>query len=68
MAVPNRWPRVVAIVGPPASGKSAVGLELAQRIGADVVNADPPRIACETDLGWPGSDADGPAIRSTGWE
>ena len=51
MAVPNRWPRVVAIVGPTASGKSAVGLELAQRIGAEVVNADAFQVYRGMDIG-----------------
>jgi tRNA dimethylallyltransferase len=33
-------PRVVAVVGPTATGKSALALELAERLGGEVVNAD----------------------------
>ena len=33
-------PQVVAVVGPTATGKSTLGIVLAQRIGGEVVNAD----------------------------
>jgi tRNA dimethylallyltransferase len=32
--------RIVAIVGPTASGKSAIALQLAERLGGEIVNAD----------------------------
>src|SRR5439155_17428487 len=35
-----RAPSIIAIVGPTASGKSALGIELAQRIGGEIVNCD----------------------------
>jgi tRNA dimethylallyltransferase len=37
---PTTWPAVVAIVGPTAAGKSAVAIEVARILGAEVVNAD----------------------------
>ena len=33
-------PKVIAIVGPTASGKSAVGLELALALDGEIVSAD----------------------------
>jgi tRNA dimethylallyltransferase len=33
-------PRIIAIVGPTASGKSELGIALAQRIGGEIVNCD----------------------------
>lgn len=33
-------PLVVAVVGPTAAGKTAIGLELAQRLGGEIVSAD----------------------------
>ncbi|MFC7511423.1 isopentenyl transferase family protein [Streptomyces thermocarboxydus] len=33
-------PRVIAVVGPTAAGKSDLGVFLAQRLGGEVVNAD----------------------------
>jgi tRNA dimethylallyltransferase len=38
--VSNADARVVAVVGPTAAGKSALGFELAQRFGMEIVNAD----------------------------
>jgi tRNA dimethylallyltransferase len=49
-AAPN-WPTVVAIVGPTASGKSAVALELARRIGGEIVNADAFQVYRGMDIG-----------------
>ncbi|MDR2113820.1 MAG: tRNA (adenosine(37)-N6)-dimethylallyltransferase MiaA [Bifidobacteriaceae bacterium] len=37
---PETGPQLIVLVGPTASGKSALGLELAQRLGGEVVNAD----------------------------
>ncbi len=51
MAAPGLWPRVVAIVGPTATGKSAVGVQVAQRIGAHVVNADAFQVYKGMDIG-----------------
>ena len=40
MSSPTQRPRVALIAGPTASGKSALAIELAERIGGTVVNAD----------------------------
>jgi len=37
---PQDRPKVIAIVGPTASGKSALGVFLAQKIGGEVISAD----------------------------
>ena len=47
----TRWPVVVAVVGPTASGKSGVALALAERIGAEVVNADAYQVYRGMDIG-----------------
>ncbi len=44
-------PRLVAIVGPTASGKSEVALELAQRLGGEIVNADSRQVYRGMDIG-----------------
>lgn len=46
-----RWPAVLAIVGPTASGKSAVAMEVAGRIGAEIVNADAYQVYRGMDIG-----------------
>jgi tRNA dimethylallyltransferase len=35
-----RGPKVIAIVGPTASGKSALGIEVALRLGGEIINCD----------------------------
>ena len=44
-------PRVAALVGPTAVGKTAVALELAAACGAEIVNADSLQIYRELDIG-----------------
>jgi len=44
-------PVVVAVVGPTATGKSALGLELARRLGGDVVNTDSMQLYRGMDIG-----------------
>jgi tRNA dimethylallyltransferase len=44
-------PRVTALVGPTAAGKTAVALALAQRLGAEIVNADSLQVYRELDIG-----------------
>lgn len=44
-------PIVLAIVGPTASGKTALALELAQRFGAEIVNADSRQVYRGLDIG-----------------
>ncbi len=43
--------RVVAIVGPTASGKSAIALDLAQRLGGEIVNEDSRQVYRGMDIG-----------------
>jgi tRNA dimethylallyltransferase len=51
VADPSQWPSVVAIVGPTAAGKSDVALEVARRIGGEVVNADAFQVYRGMDIG-----------------
>lgn len=44
-------PRVVAVVGPTATGKSDLGLELARRLGGEIVNADSMQLYQGMDVG-----------------
>ena len=44
-------PRVVAVVGPTASGKTGLGIAIAQAIGAEVVNADSMQLYAGMDVG-----------------
>ncbi|MFG2502029.1 tRNA (adenosine(37)-N6)-dimethylallyltransferase MiaA [Streptomyces sp. NPDC048441] len=44
-------PRVIAVVGPTAAGKSDLGVFLAQRLGGEVVNADSMQLYKGMDIG-----------------
>jgi tRNA dimethylallyltransferase len=44
-------PRVACLVGPTASGKSALGLELAEALGAEIVSADSRQVYRLLDIG-----------------
>ncbi|MEU6120869.1 tRNA (adenosine(37)-N6)-dimethylallyltransferase MiaA [Streptomyces sp. NPDC047123] len=44
-------PRVIAVVGPTAAGKSDLGVFLAQRLGGDIVNADSMQLYRGMDIG-----------------
>lgn len=46
-----RRPRVVALVGPTATGKTALGIELAERLGAEIVSADSRQVYRGLDVG-----------------
>ena len=51
-SVPFRpHPRVIAVVGPTAAGKSALSLELARELGGEVVNADAMQLYRGMDIG-----------------
>ena len=50
-AASGPWPEVVAVVGPTASGKSAVALDLAGGIGGEIVNADAFQVYRGMDVG-----------------
>lgn len=45
------YPKVVAVVGTNASGKSALGVELAKRYGAEIISADSRQVFRGLDLG-----------------
>ena len=49
--IPNAWPPVVALVGPTAAGKTAVGLAVARLLGAEIVNADAYQVYRGMDIG-----------------
>jgi tRNA dimethylallyltransferase len=44
-------PRIVCLVGPTASGKSALGLEVAERLGGEIVSADSRQVYRGLDVG-----------------
>jgi tRNA dimethylallyltransferase len=44
-------PKIVVIVGPTASGKSTAALELAQHVGAEIINADSMQVYKYMDIG-----------------
>ncbi|MGW0822402.1 tRNA (adenosine(37)-N6)-dimethylallyltransferase MiaA [Streptomyces sp. NPDC002845] len=44
-------PRVIAVVGPTAAGKSDLGVHLAQRLGGEIVNADSMQLYRGMDIG-----------------
>src|SRR5262245_10099077 len=44
-------PRVVCLVGPTASGKTALALELAEALGGEIVSADSRQIYRRMDIG-----------------
>ncbi|MGY1662454.1 tRNA (adenosine(37)-N6)-dimethylallyltransferase MiaA [Geodermatophilus sp. SYSU D00705] len=50
-------PPVVALVGPTATGKTALGVALAQRLGGEVVNADSMQLYRGMDIGTAKPDA-----------
>jgi tRNA dimethylallyltransferase len=50
MSTPSR-PRIVCLVGPTASGKSALALELAARLGGEIVSADSRQVYRHLDVG-----------------
>ena len=50
MTLDNR-PRAIALMGPTASGKSAVALELAQRLGGEIVSVDSALVYRGLDIG-----------------
>ncbi len=45
------FPRVVAVVGPTATGKSDLGVALAEALGGEVVNADSMQLYRGMDVG-----------------
>jgi tRNA dimethylallyltransferase len=51
MSVPEGRPIVLAVLGPTASGKSALGLALAERLGGEIVNCDSTAVYRGFDIG-----------------
>ncbi|RZU24195.1 tRNA (adenosine(37)-N6)-dimethylallyltransferase MiaA [Streptomyces sp. BK239] len=51
MSSASSTPRVIAVVGPTAAGKSDLGVFLAQRLGGEVVNADSMQLYRGMDIG-----------------
>ncbi|RMI36936.1 tRNA (adenosine(37)-N6)-dimethylallyltransferase MiaA [Streptomyces triticirhizae] len=51
MHVTHRTPRVIAVVGPTAAGKSDLAVTLAQRLGGEVINADSMQLYRGMDIG-----------------
>ena len=47
----GRRTRVVAVVGPTATGKSDLAVALAQRLGGEIVNADSMQLYAGMDIG-----------------
>ncbi|WP_318615332.1 tRNA (adenosine(37)-N6)-dimethylallyltransferase MiaA [Sporosarcina sp. YIM B06819] len=47
----NKMPEVIAIVGPTASGKTALSVALAKAIGGEVINGDAMQVYKELDIG-----------------
>ena len=48
---PQGRPRVIAVLGPTAAGKSALGLALAERFGGEIVNCDSTAVYRGFDIG-----------------
>ncbi|HVV76114.1 MAG TPA: tRNA (adenosine(37)-N6)-dimethylallyltransferase MiaA [Mycobacteriales bacterium] len=51
MTAASEMTRLVAVVGPTATGKSALGIAIAQRLGGEVVNADSMQLYRGMDVG-----------------
>ena len=51
MSSPKKLPKILAIVGPTASGKSALAIKLARKFGGEIVSADSRQIYRGMDVG-----------------
>ena len=51
MSTPGSAPRLVVVLGPTATGKSDLGVELAHRLGGEVLNADAMQLYRGMDIG-----------------
>ena len=49
--VPSKKQRVVVVLGPTATGKSSLGIALAQQLGGEVINADSMQLYKGMDVG-----------------
>jgi len=61
-------PKLIAIVGPTASGKTGLGIEIAKKFGGEVVSVDSRQVYREMDIGTAkiGKDEEGPEGREVG--
>ncbi len=50
-AAPDPRPKVVIVTGPTATGKTAIAIEIAQRFGGEIVNADSMQVYRYMDIG-----------------
>ena len=46
----NNLPKIICIVGPTASGKTALGILLAKKFNGEIVNADSRQVYKEMDI------------------
>lgn len=51
MALQNSLPNLVVVLGPTASGKSTLGIRLAQHFRGEIVSADSRQVYCGLDIG-----------------
>lgn len=51
MMTKNKLPKIVVIVGPTASGKTVLSLEIAKRFNGEIVSADSRQVYCGMDIG-----------------
>ena len=51
MAAPSEPQRLIAIVGPTATGKTTLAVRLAERIGSEIINADSRQVYRSMDIG-----------------
>ena len=56
--MPDRLPPLVAVLGPTASGKSALGLALAERLGGEIISCDSMQVYRGMDIGTGKATAD----------
>ena len=51
MAAPTNKPKIVVICGPTGIGKTAVGIDVAQKLGGEIISADSMQIYRYMDIG-----------------
>lgn len=50
-SAPHQKPKIIVIVGPTASGKTALSIKIAKKIGGEIISADSRQIYREMDIG-----------------
>jgi len=51
MSIPTQKPHIIAIVGPTASGKTSLSLEIAKQFGGEIISADSRQVYRGMDIG-----------------